>query len=243
MLGLSKTGYLNQQNQKLEIKLTESQKNYEEQCRKVADIEKRYNDLEAVKEQVKKELEEKKKEARGLAKELSQEKQKRRELERKLKRAEHQIESLKVEVKKSKADKEEINARLERMAGRLERQETDKHNLLNRLDNVMKERDTIKKELSQVKDRDHYSLKEITVSEQKQYSGFVLNINEKYQFCVISIGKQDGIAAGVDLIVYRGAKLIGKVKVERVFDKMSSAKIISLQKGEQITEDDSVRKF
>ena len=107
------------------------------------------------------------------------------------------------------------------------------------------ERDHLQTELKVLKDKDtpNLTLEEITVSEEKSYVGVVLNVNEKFNFCVVSIGKGDGIVPGIELIVHRGRELVGRVKIERVFDRMSAAKVVSLENNQAIQMEDQVRKF
>lgn len=209
------------------------------------EVEKKYKDLEVVKEKVKTELEEKKKEAKDLAMQLAKEKQKRKKLEKKLKNAEKKINTLNLEVKKYKEASNKIDERVNRMADRLEKQDTDKQALLSRLKKAQKDRDEAQAELKKYKsgDKSKYSLAQITISEQKQYAGVVLNVNERFNFCIVSIGKEDEIVPGIKLVIHRGSKLIAKIEIERVFDKMSSAKIISITKNEKIQVEDKVRKF
>jgi hypothetical protein len=208
------------------------------------EITKKMEEINQVKTQVLEELKTKKREADDLAKELIGEKQKRKELEKKLMNAEKEVERLKVEVQREKEEKTKLQERLERMANRLERSESDKGSLLSRLNTVMKERDTVKNKLEKIDSSyPKFTLAEITVSERKQYSGIILNVNEKYNFCIVSIGKNEGIVPGVELIVHRGPTLIGKIIIERVFDRMSSAKILSATAQESIRTEDSVRKF
>ncbi len=208
------------------------------------ELQGKFTELETVKKKVQQELEQKKTEAGDLAKELAQEKLKRKNLEKQLQTAEKEISTLKLQVKEEKDKSQDLEKRLERMANRLEKQEDDKQSILTRLDSATKEREELQNQLKKMSEQDvKYSLSEITVSEQKVYSGIVLNINEKFNFCIISIGKNEEIVPGITLIVHRGSKLIGKVVVEKVFDKMSSAKIASLSENEMIQIEDSVRKF
>lgn len=227
---------------KTEINVKESGLKLEKQ--RADEFEKKFNEIEIIRLEVQKELKEKRSEASNLAKQLAKEKQKRKELERKLKKAEKKIKSLKDEVKKEKSKNQNLEGQIERMAKRLEMQEGDKQSLLNRLDGLKNERDTIKNKLKKLDaNQPAYSLEEITVSEQKQYAGIVLNVNQKFNFCIVSIGKSDGIVTGIELIAHRGTSLIGKLKIERVYDKMSAAKIVSLSSTETIQVEDRVRKF
>ena len=220
-----------------ESSLLAERKNLEE-------LQKKFNDLETVKVQVQKELTSKKEEAADLARQLAREKHTRVDLERKLKNAETQIHQLEGQVQQEKDKNKQLEERLQRMADRLEKQEGDKEALLSRLNSSIKERDTLKDQLQKMdSNTQKYTLAEITVSEQKKYSGLILNVNDKYNFCIVSIGKSDGIVSGIELVVHRGSALIGKIVVEKVFDRMSSAKIISLSENQTIQVEDKVRKF
>jgi len=238
------SNHLLTRNTQLETDLKEKDKAYQEEKKLLEAARKQYQDLETLQTKVQEELTQKKEEASELARQLAKEKQRRKTLERKLKKAEKRITSLQSEIDREKDKSQKLEERLERMATRLEKQDSDKQSLLSRLDNVIKERDAIQQQLKHMEERSpHYSLAEITVSEQKQYAGLVLNINEKFNFCIVSIGKSDGIVPGIELVVYRGTQLIGKIAVEKIFDKMSSAKIVSLSENASIQIEDRVRKF
>ncbi|MBN2145540.1 MAG: hypothetical protein JW774_13075 [Candidatus Aureabacteria bacterium] len=230
--------------QKLNTRIKEQSTALEKGEKQVQEIRKKIEEINQVKEKMQEELKKKKKEAEDLAKELVSEKQKRKELEKKLLNAEKEVARLKVEVQREKEEKTKLQERLERMANRLEKSESDKGSLLSRLNTVMRERDTVKNKLDKMDAASpKFTLAEITVSEKKQYAGIILNVNEKYNFCIVSIGKNEGIVPGIELIVHRGSSLIGKIIIERVFDRMSSAKILSTSAQETIRVEDSVRKF
>ncbi len=240
---------LNTQVSNLHQDLVLKTQEFEKEKTRFSEMNKQFENLKIVKEKVQFELETKKKEAADLSRQLAEEKQKRKDLERKLSQTETQVRDLKDEVKRVKESAQGMENRLERMATRLEKTESDKNTLLQRLKKTAEERDQIQTKLKELKDKDtpNLTLEEITVSEEKSYGGFVLNVNEKFNFCVVSIGKGDGIVPGIELIVHRGSELIGRIKIERVFDTMSSAKIVSLGNkavGTQtIQVEDQVRKF
>lgn len=238
------TDFLSNEVSKLQTSFDKTSNELKESKNKLEEAERNFANLETLQEKVKIELKEKIDEASNLAVELAKEKQKRVQLERKLQQAEQTIQSLKREVDIEKEKSKNLEERLERMASRLETESSDKQTLLDRLNNSLKERDSLKGELEKItKQTPQYSLAEITVSEQKQYAGIILNINQNLNFCIISIGKKEGILPGIELVVYRESQLVGKIKVDRVFDKMSSANITSVNENEELKVEDRVRKF
>jgi chromosome segregation protein len=227
--------------QKLDLKTKE----FEKEKTLFSEMNKKFEDLKILKEKVFFELETKKKEAAELSRQLSEEKQKRKDLERKLSQAEKQVYDLQEEAKQVQESTQGMKERLERMANRFERTESEKTALLERLKQTSQERDQLQKELKELqnKDRPDVTLEAITISEEKSYAGLVLNVNEKFNFCMVSIGKEDGIVSGIELIVHRGRELVGRIKIERVFNRMSSAKILSLGNNQNVQVEDQVRKF
>ena len=71
-------------------------------------------------------------------------------------------------------------------------------------------------------------------------SGKILEVNDDYDFVIISIGKEDGVEKGMLFLVYREKELLGKVEVEEVFDDMSSCVILPWYRDEEIKIDDGV---
>lgn len=247
-LSLYKVGHESLQIERMAMlseKATEFETKYQEELALHQKTKDEFESIVTLKKQVEEELEEKKNEANELARELALEQQKRKDLERKLKIAEQKVKTLEKEVTEEKEKNKALTQRLERMANRLEQQEHDKTSLLNRLNTVISERDSIQGELEKIKEKSktQVTLEDIHVAEEKQFAGLVLNVNEKFGFCIISIGQTEGIVPGIELIAYRGSQLVAKLKVDRVFEKMSSAKIVSLQGQETLQIEDLVRKF
>ena len=229
----------------LEKNLKKTSATLEEEKNKNSTLKEKYENLDSLKQEVQKELKEKMVQAEELAMELAKEKHAKQELQRKLDKAETQIKTLEMAVSQERDKSKQLEERLQRMADRLEKQEGDKASLLERLNSSIKERDQLKNQLKTMEEKNatRYSLAEITVSEKKYYAGMILNVNERFNFCIVSIGKDDGIVPGIELIVYRGEKLIAKIIIEKVFDKMSSAKITSVQDTQTVQTEDKVRKI
>ncbi len=86
-------------------------------------------------------------------------------------------------------------------------------------------------------------LKRIVVKPKKELSGKVLVVNGEFHFVVIDLGKQDEVALGDEFLVYRGPEEIGKVRVEKVYEAMSTAVILPGSQEQMISEDSIVKSF
>ena len=71
--------------------------------------------------------------------------------------------------------------------------------------------------------------------------GQVVVINREYDFIVMNLGKNHGLSIGQEFQVVRGSEVLGKVKVEKVYDELSAAAILPDSKKDAIREGDAVR--
>jgi hypothetical protein len=71
--------------------------------------------------------------------------------------------------------------------------------------------------------------------------GQVVVINREYDFIVMNLGRNHGIAVGQEFQIGRGGEVLGRVKVEKVYDELSAAAILPDSKKSSIREGDSVR--
>lgn len=71
--------------------------------------------------------------------------------------------------------------------------------------------------------------------------GQVVVINREYDFIVMNLGKKHGLSAGQEFQVVRGNQVLGKVKVEKVYDELSAAAILPESKKDTIREGDTVK--
>jgi uncharacterized protein YoxC len=71
--------------------------------------------------------------------------------------------------------------------------------------------------------------------------GQVVVVNREYDFVVMDIGKNQGIAIGQKFEVVRGSDVLGTVKVEKVYDDLAAAAILSDADVTAIQEGDTVR--
>ena len=71
--------------------------------------------------------------------------------------------------------------------------------------------------------------------------GQVVVVNREYDFIVMNLGKHHGLSVGQEFQVVRGGEILGKVKVEKIYDELSAAAILPDSKKENIREGDTVR--
>jgi predicted RNase H-like nuclease (RuvC/YqgF family) len=71
--------------------------------------------------------------------------------------------------------------------------------------------------------------------------GQVVVINREYDFIVMNLGKNQGLTVGQEFDVVRGEEILGRVKVEKVYDELSAAAILPDSRKDQIREGDTVK--
>ena len=79
------------------------------------------------------------------------------------------------------------------------------------------------------------------VSTTPSSDGQVVVINREYDFVVMNLGKNHGVAVGQEFQIARGNEVLGRVKVEKVYDELSAAAILPDSKKSSIREGDTVR--
>ena len=72
-------------------------------------------------------------------------------------------------------------------------------------------------------------------------SGQVMVVNREYDFIVMNLGKNQGLSVGQEFQIVRGNEVLGKVKVEKVYDELSAAAILPESRKDSIREGDTVR--
>ena len=72
-------------------------------------------------------------------------------------------------------------------------------------------------------------------------SGQVVVVNREYDFIVMNLGKNHGLSIGQEFQIVRGDSVLGKVKVEKVYDELSAAAILPESQKDNIKEGDTVK--
>ena len=71
--------------------------------------------------------------------------------------------------------------------------------------------------------------------------GQVVVVNREYDFIVMNLGRNHGLAIGQEFQVFRNDEVMGRVKVEKVYDELSAAAIVQETQPDNIREGDLVR--
>jgi len=72
-------------------------------------------------------------------------------------------------------------------------------------------------------------------------SGQIVVVNREYDFIVMNLGKNHGLSIGQEFQVVRGNEVLGRVKVEKVYDELAAAAILPESQKDSIREGDSVK--
>lgn len=71
--------------------------------------------------------------------------------------------------------------------------------------------------------------------------GQVIVVNREYDFIVVNLGKNHGLTIGQEFQIVRGEEVLGRAKVEKVYDELSAAAILPESKKDAIREGDLVK--
>lgn len=71
--------------------------------------------------------------------------------------------------------------------------------------------------------------------------GQVININREYDFIIVNLGQNHGLVVGQECQIVRDNQVLGRVKLEKVYDELSAAAILPDSQKDSIREGDLVR--
>lgn len=72
-------------------------------------------------------------------------------------------------------------------------------------------------------------------------TGQVVVVNREYDFIVMNLGRNQGLSVGQEFQIVRGAAILGRVRVEKVYDELSAAAILPESQTQSIQEGDLIR--
>jgi cell shape-determining protein MreC len=189
-------------------------------------------------------------------------KQKNAELARDLRLAKELEQQLVEEKKVAERSLEEANQRIVTLAADLEKTASDVEaasKVPERLTEVTADKKEIEEELEKVRNEKAkleielqkrtgtipgaVDVGEVRVQTGKRFAGKVLVVNRRYDFVVIDLGKDHGMETGVVLILHRGRQFLGKVQVEKVYERMSAATLMADWMQDNPEVGDGVKKF
>ena len=208
------------------------------------------------------------KEKRNLEKELETAKSAKEQSETKIVKMEEkfkdissQLDDMKQKSESEAMDLEAKKAELARLKVDLENEKKEKLNISKKLDNLQLDYDKVKrqvsmltsdktdleKRVSELQERQSVNLDKIVVNSPETTSkqllqGKVLVVNKEYSFIVTDIGQDKNVQKGAKFDVMDGARTLGQVEIDKVYDTMSSATVLpgsrinDMKKGNTIVE-------
>lgn len=202
--------------------------------------ERTLDEITQAKEQLQKELDDQKKVKGDLESQLS-------ELTTKVQSLQMKAETLAAQIADERKAKEEALAQLENkdkeiedaMAS-VENEKSARTSLQEQFEKMKKEylavqdelktvkinNEDLSKQLQELQARGAVELDKIVVKPGAGIEGKVLVVNKEFNFIVVGAGNNKGITPGVVFGIYRGGTLVGKAKVEKVYETMSAANIM-----------------
>jgi DNA repair exonuclease SbcCD ATPase subunit len=81
----------------------------------------------------------------------------------------------------------------------------------------------------------------LPVQQASATQGQVLVVNREYDFVVVNLGRNQGVAMGQELQIVRDQKVLGRAKVEKIYDELSAAALLPESKKDAIREGDAVK--
>lgn len=142
----------------------------------------------------------KKQEAEKLKEEIDQEKKEKLIISRKLEDLQFDYEKIKKEVTKARNEKLTLERKMEEL----------------------KEKSI---DLDKIVVSPQASLRQEPVKELLR--GRVLVVNKEYNFVVVDLGQNDGVMKGLEFEIREGTELLAKAEIDKVYETMSSATVLS----------------
>jgi len=81
----------------------------------------------------------------------------------------------------------------------------------------------------------------VTTAPAPPSDGQVVVINREFDFIVMNLGRNHGLSVGQEFQIVRGDEVLGRVRVEKVYDELSAAALLPESKKNSIREGDMVR--
>lgn len=227
---------------------------YQIEAAKVSSMQSELANLQNEKNKLDKQLSEAKDAREELQQQLSQMERKAESLEDEITQAKRESQSAKEQLQAKEQELNSIESKVAELRGELGNLE-DKYvdlelendELVSKLNQLRLAKKALESKIgtagtvSETDSEEGVELGKVVVTpEIAEGEGRVLVVNREFDFVVIDLGKNNGIIEGTQLGVFRDGALLATVEVEKVYEDMSSAVIISQEEGIQILEDDTV---
>lgn len=181
-----------------------------------------FKDLTATKEQLDRELDAEKRRARELEGQVLSEREASTQLQTQMGQKDNELAALRQDAARAEKDFFDLNKRFKELA--------------EKFSSVEKE----KKRLEEQAAAQPVELPAVVVSPEAALAGDVLVVNRDFEFIVTNVGSADGLNYGDPLAVKRGEEEVGRVVVEKLYDKMAACTIVeefaplAIEEGDRI---------
>ena len=81
----------------------------------------------------------------------------------------------------------------------------------------------------------------VSLTTSPLYEGRIIVVNREYDFVVMNLGKSAGLAVGQEFQIVQDTEVVGRVRVEKIYDELSAAAILPESDEDLIQEGDLVR--
>lgn len=169
-----------------------------------------------------------------------------------------QVEDREQEIARLNKDLEQAKTQQKQAADQVAELQAERDRTKQQLGELEKAKSDLETKIAQLSERPTVELDKVVVGDQPSIasgsvpapgiaaagqspgSGQVVVVNREYDFIVMNIGKNHGLSIGQEFKIVRGSEVLGKVKVEKVYDELSAAAILPESKKENIREGDAV---
>ena len=162
------------------------------------------------------------------------------------------LEAKKAELIKIKADLDNEKKEKLNISRKLESLQSDYDKVNREASRLTNEKMDLEKRIVELQEKQSVNLDKIVVNSDENYNssqavkpvmqGKVLVVNKEYSFIVTDIGQDKNIQKGMKFDVMDGPRFLGRAEIDKVYDTMSSAAILSggkindMKKGNVIVE-------
>ena len=154
------------------------------------------------------------------------------------------------EVTRLSKDLEQIRSEREGVARQIDQLRSQQDTLQEQLAQAEQAKADLEAKVSELSEQPTVELEPVVVTNPQgaaapalapASNGQVIVVNREYDFIVMNLGRNQGLEIGQEFQIVRGQEVLGRVKVEKIYDELSAAAILPNSKKEAIREGDEVR--
>jgi len=151
---------------------------------------------------------------------------------------------------------EQARSESRQAAAKLSELQTERETIRKQLSELQRTKGDLESKMTELSRRPTVELEKVLVTDarapaskvspavpaaRRSPDGQVVVINREYDFIVMNLGKNHGLSIGQEFQVVRGDAVLGRVKVEKVYDELSAAAILPESRKDEIHEGDAVK--